>query len=91
MATKKGAGTRPVKSVAGSKARLGVITIDVLRTGIARLSESQGDLRAMLNTMEASGLTEIEIDGPKLLPRGVNSIMSFRAKLMLALSSRDKM
>jgi hypothetical protein len=74
-----------------SKAKMGVVTTDILRRGIELLGSTQADLQALLDGMDRDSVKEITVEGPKLLSRGVNSVMQFVLKLDAALKRCRRM
>lgn len=93
MAKKKMTDSKPVHGHVGKpKPRIGPITTDTIETGLEKLGAIQGELLALLATMKAASKDmPLDMDGPGLLPRGVNNLVQFNAKLTLALSNHAKM
>jgi len=82
--------TKPVEKTP-SKAKMGIVTESTIRQGIGLLNKAAAELLAMADVMRESGVTELMIEGPKLLPRGVNSVLQFQLKLDAAMKRRDRM
>lgn len=64
-----------------SKARVGTAERDMVIEGLDRIAECCKILEAAVATMKKQKITEIELDGPKALARGVNEIQTFAIKL----------
>ena len=74
-----------------SKTKVGPVTVTTIEDGIKKLQTSLGHLQALSVSMKKEGLDEMVMEGPKLLPRGVNSVLQFGLKLENALRRRDRM
>ncbi|MES2788609.1 MAG: hypothetical protein V4719_03235 [Planctomycetota bacterium] len=74
-----------------SKKKIGPTERKTLAIAIERLDELLGKLRGLAAVIDAAGLSEVVMEGPKLLPRGVNSLLSYTNKLGSALENRNKM
>jgi hypothetical protein len=81
------------KPEAKSKAKIGPMDRKTIGVALERLAVITGKLKALDLIMKESkpALEEITMEGPKLLPRGVNSLLSFVKRLTSALEDRDKM
>lgn len=88
-ATKPDPSKKPVEKA--SKAKVGPVTVKTIETGITKLKTALGHLQALQVTMKQEHLEEMVMEGPKLLPRGVNSVLQFGLKLENALRRRDRM
>lgn len=80
----------PVRAVK-SKAKVGPVSRELLAEGIEKLEKSVAQLRAMSELMKQYGKEELTLEGPKLLPRGVNSVLQFVLKLDGAIRRLDRM
>lgn len=74
-----------------SKKKIGPTDSKTLATAIEQLEAITGKLRAMAAIIKELGVTEVIMEGPKLLPRGVNSLRNYANKLNTALDNRNKM
>jgi len=73
------------------KKKLGTTNRAVIAEGIKKLEATIGKLKGLSAAMESNGVDELTIEGPLLLPRGVNSVMQFAIKLDFAMQRRDRM
>jgi len=80
---------KPVEKA--SKAKVGPVTREVIAQGVAKLKKAVTQLEALSAQLEERKMEEITLEGPKLLPRGVNSVSQFVFKLDGALQRLDRM
>lgn len=80
---------KPVEKA--SKAKVGPVSLETIAEGIAKLEKASSKLKELSAELESRGMDEITFEGPKLLPRGVNSISQFVFKLDWALQKLDRM